>query len=117
MKRILAVILAIFSLGACSTHLTDFTMISTKNVSLDKVDIDKLPQKKNVIGEDKKFMFLFIPFGVPTIQAALNNALEKGNGDLMVDVAVEAKGWWFLIGETGFEIKGNVVNTIAGEQK
>ena len=45
-------------------------MISSKNVNLNKVDIDKLPQSKNVIGEDKKFVFLFIPFGQPTIKGA-----------------------------------------------
>lgn len=114
MKRILIIFIAVLYVGACSTHLTDLSMISNKNVALDKVDIDKLPQKKNVEGEDTKFVFLFIPFGQPTLKGALNDALEKGNGDLMVDPSVSTTGWWFLIGQSGLKIKGDVVNTRGG---
>lgn len=117
MKKIWACILALISLSACTTHLTDFTMISTKNVVLNKTDIDNKPQRKNVIGQDKKFMFLFIPFGIPRIETAVNDALAKGNGDLMVDASLDQTFFWLLIGETGYEIKGTVVNTRAGENQ
>lgn len=90
-------------------------MISTRNIVLNETDIDKKPQMKNVIGEDKKFWFLFIPFGIPRIEPAVNDALAKGNGDLMIDASLDSVGWWFLIGEIGYEIKGTVVNTRAGE--
>ncbi len=115
MKKILAIVATLLSLSACTTHLTDFTMISTKNVALNKTDIDNKPQKKNVLGEDKKFMFLFIPFGIPRIETAVNDALAKGNGDLLIDASLDSSGWWFLIGQSGYEIKGTVVNTRAGE--
>ncbi len=111
MKRIFVILMSVLYMSGCTTHLTDLSMISNKNVSLNKVDIDKLPQKKNVEGEDSKFVFLFIPFGQPTLKEALNNALEKGNGDLMVDASVYMTSWWFLIGESGIKIKGDVVNT------
>ena len=111
MKRIIMVCIAILFMSGCTTNLTDFSMISNKNISLNKLDIDNLPQNKHVVGEDKKFMFLFIPFGRPTIKGALNNALEKGDGDLMVDASVYATGWWFIIGQIGIEIKGDVVKT------
>lgn len=117
MKKILASAITLLSLTACTTHLTDFTMISTKNVVLNKTDIDNKPKKKNVLGEDKKFIFLFIPFGVARIENAVNDALEKGNGDLLVDASLDASGWWFLIGQAGYEIKGTVVNTRSGENQ
>jgi len=86
-------------------------MISNKNINLNKIDIDKLPTKKNIEGEDKKFVFLFFPVGQPTIKGALTDALEKGDGDLMVDASVSITGWWFLIGELGLKIKGDAVKT------
>ncbi len=111
MKRILIMMTTVLCLNGCTTHLTDLSMISNKNVNLNKVDIDQLPQKKNIEGEDTKFVFLFIPFGQPTLKGALNDALEKGEGDLMVDASISATSWWFLIGQTGLKIKGDVVNT------
>jgi len=110
MKKILILTILLFMSG-CSTHITDLSMISNKNINLNKVDIDKLPTKKHIEGEDSKFVFLFIPFGAPTLKEALNDALEKGDGDLMVDASVYNTGWWFGIGEVGIKIKGNVVNT------
>lgn len=89
-------------------------MISTKNINLEKTDIDSLPQRKNVIGEDKKGIIIFIPTGRPTIQAAVNDALEKGNGDLLIDASLDCEGWWFIFGEIGYKIKGTVVNTKVG---
>jgi len=115
MKRILTLLLAILCLNGCSTHLTDFSLLSNKNINLDKINIDTKPTNKNVIGEDKKFMFLFIPFGQPTIKGALNDALEKGNGDLMVDASLYQTGWWFLIGEIGLQLKGDVIKTREGK--
>lgn len=114
MKRIF-IILMMLHLGGCTTHMTDLSMISNKNISLDKVDIDKLPQEKHIEGEDSKFIFLF-PLGQPKLKEALNNALEKGQGDLMVNASVYVTGWWFLIGEMGIKIKGDVVNTRGGKQ-
>ena len=95
MKRVIMLLISVLYISGCSTH--------------------KLPQSKNVIGKDKKFVFLFIPFGQPTIKGALNDALQKGNGDLMVDASVYVTNWWFLIGQTGIEIKGDVVKTREGE--
>ena len=65
--------------------------------------------------DDVAFIFLF-PLGQPKLKEALNNALEKGQGDLMVNASVYVTGWWFLIGEVGIKIKGDVVNTRGGKQ-
>ena len=97
----------------CSRRLADLSMISTKSVELDMVDIDKLPQTRNVIGKDEVFMFLFfpIPFRAPHLENAVDDALEKGGGDLLVDSVISHKMWWFFIGQQAIEIKGTVVKT------
>lgn len=110
MKKAAVLLFAVF-LSACSAHITDISVISNKNVSLNNVDIDKLPHVKNVIGKDSKFVFLFIPFGTPQIKTALNDALLKADGDLMVDASVYSKSWWFLFGVNTIEINGTVVKT------
>ncbi len=97
--------------SGCMTRIGDMTMVSTRNVSLDRMDIDKLPQTRNVVGEDSRFIFLFIPFGVPHLKDAVDDALNKGKGDLMTDVAIYQGGWWFLVGEMKMRVKGTVVKT------
>ena len=103
--------LALMLLSGCATRLGDMSVISTRNVSLDEVDLDSLPQVKGVTGKDSKFIFLFIPFGVPHLEDAIDDALDKGDGDVMVDAIVHRQGWWFLIGETSLKVKGTVVKT------
>jgi hypothetical protein len=111
MKSFFKLFILCFYLCGCSTHLTDISMISNKNISLSELNIDHLKKTKNVEGEDKVFIFLIIPFGRPTLQEAVNQALDKGKGDLMIDASVYSTGWWFIIGEAGVKIKGTVVNT------
>jgi len=112
-KWCMCLVLAVSLLGAgCSSvRMADVTVISTRNVNIDMVDLDKMPQVKNVTGEDSKFIFLFIPFGIPTMEEAVDNALVKAGGDVMVDGVFYRKGWWFLVGQTAIEVKGNVVKT------
>ena len=115
MKQLFLMIAIIACLSGCATHISDLSMISNKNLDLGKIDLDSLPQKKHVEGRDDKFVFLFIPFGAPTLKEALNDALKKGGGDLMVNASVYVTGWWFLIGRQGISIKGDVVNTKGGK--
>ena len=40
MKRIFVILMSVLYMSGCTTHLTDLSMISNKNVSLNKVDIE-----------------------------------------------------------------------------
>lgn len=111
MNKILFLLLCIVFMNGCATHLTDLSMITNKNVALSRIDLDRAPQKKNIVGKETRFVFLFIPFGVPKIQGAVNDALRRGNGDLLIDASVYAKGWWFLVGQQSIEVRGTVVKT------
>lgn len=97
--------------SGCTTRLADFTMISTRNVELDRVDLDSLPRTRGVSGEDSRFIFLFIPFGSPHLEEAIDDALEKGGGDVMTDAVMSSTIWWFLIGQNTLRVKGTVIDS------
>lgn len=103
-------ITVILFLSACTIRQADLTAISTREVNLHGVDLNSLP-KKRVVGEDSSFVFLFIPFGLPQLEDAIDDALDKGGGDLMLDAIIYTRSWWFLIGEETIKVKGSVVNT------
>lgn len=98
-------------LSGCSTRLGDFSVISTRNVSLDRVDLDALPQTRGVTGKDTSFIFLLIPFGFPHLEDAIDDALDKGGGDIMIDGVLRSTIWWLLIGQSTLSVKGTVVKT------
>lgn len=58
MKRVIMLLISVLYISGCSTHITDFSMISSKNVNLNKVDIDKLPQSKKCHRKRQKICFL-----------------------------------------------------------
>ena len=100
--------------AGCSMRLADLTVASTRNVTLDRVDLDSLPQTRGIIGKDTKLRILFIPnilLGFPHLEDAIDDALDKGNGDVMIDAVLHRKSWWFIIGQDSLEIKGTVVKT------
>lgn len=109
--RTIILSLMILAVTSCSTHLTDLSVLSNKNVSLDKLDIDKAPHIKNVSGKDTVFVLLFFSLGEPQLKTALNNALKQADGDMMIDVSIYAKSWWFFVGQRTLEIQGTVVKT------
>jgi hypothetical protein len=85
-------------------------MRPTKNVSLKGIDLNKL-EGRRVEGKDANFVFIFIPFGMPHLEDAVDSALEKGRGDLMLDAVIYTSSWWFIVGQDIIKVKGTVVNT------
>lgn len=117
MKKILSILLLSLFLSACTTRIASMTMISDRNIRTKDVKVSDLPKTKNVVGKSTKFVFIFIPFGIPTLKEALDDALTKADGDLMVDASLYSTSWWFLVGQVGLEIRGSVVNTQEGNKK
>ena len=95
----------------CTQRLGDLSVVSTRNVTLDRVDLDQLPQVRGITGEDSRWVALCIPLGRPNLKDAVDDALNKGGGDVMVDVVMHRRNWWFLIGEDAIQVKGTVVKT------
>ena len=81
MKKIALPILVVctMALSSCSTRLIDFTVISSKNVTLRLPNDAKGPRTE---GKDTKYCY-----GMPNIKQATDNAIEKaGPGyDALID--------------------------------
>jgi hypothetical protein len=99
----------LISLGGCATRLGDFTVLSTKNV-----DVTGLKPGDRFSGEDcVGYLFAMIPLGDVNWKNAMDQALERGKGDVMVDVVLTAKGWMipYIFGQQCIEIEGTVSQT------
>ncbi len=98
----------------CTQRLGDFTLISTKNVDLSDASID-VKTGRRVTGEDCRYIALFIPLGVPSVKEAVDDALEKGNGNLLVDQVTSVRSWYvpLIVGESCYVAEGTAVEAIA----
>ena len=98
--------------------MADCTVASTKNVKLSNLDLDTLPRTKGVEGQSTQLWFLgLIPLqGMPNIKDAMDDALAKGDGDLMLDAVFYEGGWSaILFSQHVVTVKGEVVNTHAAK--
>lgn len=96
------------------TRYADCTVASTKNLKLGtNLDIDKLP-KAPAEGKSSQLTFLFFPLqGMPNIKDAVDDALTKGDGDLMLNPVFYRGGWWLIFGQNVLSVKGEAVKTHA----
>ena len=109
----ISVILLIVLTG-CAVRHGDFTVVSNKVLRLSEFELGKAERVKGVEGKDVSHIVIFIPVGgAPTIEGALDNALEKGGGDVMTDAVISSYGWYipYIYGQFGWKVKGDVVKT------
>ena len=106
-NRICVVILlctSVFLLQGCVTRLGDFTVLSTKNV-----DVSKLKPGDRFAGEDCVTSVLLFPLGSVDWKNAMDQALERGKGDVMVDIVLTQTSWSILlVGQQCTVIEGTV---------
>ncbi len=98
---LLAGCLAVLASTGCTQRIADFTGISTKNIYAKGVDVSSLPRAAGVRGSDIRFLGIHA-----NIKDALDAALEKGDGNLMIDCAVYMYSAPFV---SGYEVRGTVV--------
>ena len=94
-------VLIVAASAGCSQRIADFTGISTKNIYAKGVDVSALPKVAGVKGSDIRFLGINA-----NIKDALDEALEKGDGNLMIDCAVYI---WSAPFVAGYEVRGTVV--------
>ncbi len=105
MKKItisfVAIIIAVITFSSCSHRLIDFTVISSKNVSL---NFDKA-QGKAVSGKSMGFL----GFGA-SIKDAMDKALQSAGPDydLLVDGVVRINDYFFV---SGYKVEGIAIST------
>ena len=117
MKRLLLFIVSssivLGTLAGCATR-SDFTAISGKNVNLSNIKVDKSMSKGRASGEDCQHIIIFIPTsGDPTLDEALDRALEPKQANLLLDAVV--KWHWFYIpyiyGQKCWKVEGVAYDT------
>ena len=105
--------LSLGSFGCSSMRIGDLSVISSRNVNLDKVDLDTL-EGTRVTGKDGVLLLLgLIPLGgLPNLEEAMDDALNQGGGDLMLDAVVRSTSWSaIIVAEVAIEVEGEVVKT------
>jgi len=104
---------ALLSSGCVVNH-GDFNVLSNKTIRLSEFELEKADRAKGVVGKDVTHIILFIPTGGdPRFEEAMDDALEKGGGDVITDASVKQWFWYipYIYGQSGWSVKGDVVKT------
>lgn len=93
------------SMTGCVQRITDFTIISSKNIDLSNGANFKRDDKR-VEGEDSKPIIIF-PIGIPNAKEALDQAIQGVPGCVgLVDGVLEHEFFSFLFGYVKYRVKG-----------
>lgn len=109
MKKLITLLSLLLIVTGCTTHIASVTGISTKEIHAKHVDLDKFQISKNIEGTDTSFC----PFGIPLFKLshAVDDALRRGDGDLLINGDIYVTNYFALIGSIcSFKIKGDVIN-------
>ncbi len=105
---IIFVLFIVVALSGCVTRLTDFTIISTKNIDLARgADFKRGPAR--VKGEDVVCIIIFIPTGIPNMKTAIDRTIESVPGAVaLLDGVLSQKLWYipYIFGRSGYVVTG-----------
>ncbi|MGR8981097.1 MAG: hypothetical protein ACU84H_13525 [Gammaproteobacteria bacterium] len=105
----LLVLTTVLFLSGCTARIADLTLVSTKNIDLSDTHLDARTGQRQV-GEDCGFFLLGIPLHLPNLEEAVDRALEKGGGNIMIDQVTETKITWMLLGhQQCIKVEGTVL--------
>lgn len=92
---------------ACTTRITDFTVLSTKNFDMARMDEMKRSGSR-ISGKDEVWWILVIPTGVLNVKEAIDNAIESVPGCVaLLDGVLYHKEWWaLLVGKQAYVVEG-----------
>lgn len=99
----------------CATERMRFAALSSEPVPALGYPVEGSRLVHDVGSEVRTHTILWIPTNTdpPTLQDAIEGALKRGGGNLMLDVDVEH--WWvfvpFLYGQEGWRVRGDVVRS------
>lgn len=99
--------------SSCTRRLTDFTIISTKNVPVDNATFVKGDER--VKGVDVGHTVLIIP-GTPNMKEAIDKAIQSVPGAVgLVDGVIKASSWTcFFYGQNKFIVEGTPLFPVDG---
>jgi len=109
MKKIITLLLFATLIASCSQRITDFTIISSKNIDLSQGAEFKRSSSR-VSGVDKKHIIIFFPTGIPNLKDAMDKAIESSPGTIaLTDGVVTAHQWYipWIYGQSWIEVVGS----------
>lgn len=101
------------ALTACATR-SDFTAISSKNVNISNMKLERAKSKGRTSGEDCQHVIIIIPTGgPPTIDEAIDRALESRGASLLTDAVVNFHYFYipYIYGQTCWKVEGDAYDT------
>lgn len=110
--KTVAVVLMSLLMSGCAFRLIDFTVISSKNIDLSRMDqLERVPER--VVGEDAIYYITIIPTGIyPNPEEALDRAIESVPGGVaLVDGVLTRKYYYIplIYGKDWYEVEGSVL--------
>ena len=102
--------LVIVTSGACTGHVANLSLVSTRNVNIEG-RAQNLQEGMRVTGEDCGYaLFGVVPLGVPSLEDAVDEALEKAKGNILVETQVTASVFHaILFSQTCMKVVGAAV--------
>jgi hypothetical protein len=88
--------------------------VSSKNVNLADIRIDRSKSKGRATGEDCQRIVVIIPTsGPPTIDEALDRALESKQANVLLDAVVDWHSWYipYVYGQTCWRAEEDAYDT------
>jgi hypothetical protein len=72
--------------------------------------LDPGKSKGTFQGVDYRNIIIFVPLGIPDMKEAADKALEKGQGNVLLNAVVYQKGWYIplIYGRVSYVVKGEV---------
>jgi len=110
---LLSLLLCTAVLSGCASR-SDFTAISSKNVNLSNIQINHSKTKGKTAGEDCQHRIIFIPTsGPPTLDEALDKALEARQSNLLLDAVVRWHSFAIplIYGQTCWSVEGDAYDS------
>lgn len=98
-------------LSSCTHRVTDFTIISTRNVPLGKNAATLAKGETRVKADDTTPIILCFSIGRPNMKEAIDKAIEKYHGAVaLADGVVYYRHWWFLLfGQNSYIVEGTPI--------
>lgn len=110
---------ALLALPGCITDQGTLAVAATRPVELDlrEIDLRNTSIQRDVAGSDTRVTsVLFLPTGEsPRLENAVEDALLDHGGDVMARARVRTIDWWFLIGVSTLEVRGDVVDLLEAQ--
>lgn len=108
---LMSLLVTMVLLSSCTHRVTDFTIISTRNVPLGKNATTLTKAETRVKADDTTPIILYFPIGSPNMKEAIDKALEKYHGAIaLADGVVYYRHWWFILfGQNSYIVEGTPI--------